>query len=87
MVEGLASPTLLEVAAGAALLVVGSRGHGAFLGTVLGSVSEHCVRHAPCPVVVVDERAAPQVPCAKMDHELLVDTADAAVLPGVVAGR
>jgi nucleotide-binding universal stress UspA family protein len=87
VIEGLASPTLLEVAAGATLLVVGSRGHGAFLGTVLGSVSEHCVRHAPCPVVVVDETAAPEVPCAKMDHEHLVGAADAAVLPAVVAGR
>jgi nucleotide-binding universal stress UspA family protein len=52
-VEGRAAPALLDAARGASLLVVGSRGHAAFTGMLLGSVSEHCVRHAPCPVVVV----------------------------------
>jgi nucleotide-binding universal stress UspA family protein len=51
--EGHPAPVLTEMAAGAAMLVVGSRGHGAFMGMLLGSVSEHCVSHAPCPVVVV----------------------------------
>lgn len=44
---------LLREAHGARLLVVGSRGLGGFTGTLLGSVSRHCVEHAPCPVVVV----------------------------------
>jgi nucleotide-binding universal stress UspA family protein len=35
------------------LLVVGHRGHGAFTGMLVGSVSIHCVTHASCPVVVV----------------------------------
>jgi len=53
VVEGHPAEALLRVAAGAQLLVVGSRGHGTFAGIVLGSVSQHCVQHAPCPVVVV----------------------------------
>ena len=53
VIEGHPAPKLLEAAADATLLVVGSRGHGAFTGMLLGSVSEHCVAHAPCPVVVV----------------------------------
>ncbi len=44
---------LVEAADGADLLVVGSRGHGAFAGVLLGSVSQHCVCYSPCPVVVV----------------------------------
>jgi nucleotide-binding universal stress UspA family protein len=53
VVQGYPAPVLLDMAAGADLLVVGSRGHGAFAGMILGSVSEHCVAHAACPVVVV----------------------------------
>ncbi len=37
----------------AQLLVVGSHGHGRFTGMLLGSVAQHCVQHACCPVVVV----------------------------------
>jgi nucleotide-binding universal stress UspA family protein len=35
------------------LVVVGSHGHGEFVGLLLGSVSEHCVTHCRCPVVVI----------------------------------
>lgn len=44
---------LREVAVGAHLLVVGSRGRGSFASLVLGSVGVDMSAHAPCPVVVV----------------------------------
>lgn len=56
---GLPAPELLLAAETADLLVVGSRGHGAFAGVLLGSVSEYCVSHSPCPVVVVRYRPDP----------------------------
>jgi nucleotide-binding universal stress UspA family protein len=53
VVQGHPAQVLLDAAASAQLLVVGSRGHGTLAGRLLGSVSQHCVQHAPCPVVVV----------------------------------
>jgi len=48
-----AADALVEEADGADLLVVGSRGHGGFAGLLLGSVSQQCAHHAPCPTVIV----------------------------------
>jgi nucleotide-binding universal stress UspA family protein len=56
VVEGDPARSLLDASAGADLLVVGSRGHGGLTEALLGSVSEYCVRHAACPVVVTRGR-------------------------------
>jgi nucleotide-binding universal stress UspA family protein len=53
-VEGRPVNALLETAERehAQMIVVGSRGHGGFIGLLLGSVTDQVVRHASCPVVV-----------------------------------
>ena len=53
LVFGNPAKRILEQAEGASLIVVGSRGHGAFAGFMLGSVSTKCAAAAPCPVLVV----------------------------------
>ena len=52
LVSGHPAPLLVEASKGADLLVVGSRGHGEFVGMLVGSVSEYCVTNAHCPVLV-----------------------------------
>ena len=52
-VEGAPAETLIKSAKDAELLVLGSRGRGGFLGLLLGSVSQQCAQHPPCPVVIL----------------------------------
>ncbi len=54
-VTGLPAEALLEAAAGADMLVVGSRGAGGFKRLLMGSVSTQVTHHAPCPVVVIPD--------------------------------
>ena len=54
-VTGLPGEALLQAAAGADMLVVGSRGAGGFKRLLLGSVSTQVTHHARCPVVVVPD--------------------------------
>lgn len=55
VIAGHPAQVLVEASRSADLLVVGSRGHGAFVGMFLGSVSNHCVHHAKCPVLVIHQ--------------------------------
>ena len=48
---------LAEASRTAQLLVAGTRGRGAVRGMVLGSVSQHLLRHSACTVVIVHEAA------------------------------
>jgi nucleotide-binding universal stress UspA family protein len=52
-VNGIPAEALVRAAAGADLIVVGSRGAGGFARLALGSVSSQVAHHAPCPMVIV----------------------------------
>ena len=58
VLEGNPGQILVKAAEKAALLVVGSRGHGEFAGLLLGSVCEFCASHAQCPVVIYHRKPA-----------------------------
>lgn len=58
--QGFPAQVLLEASKNADLLVVGSRGHGLFADTLLGTVGQHCFHHAHCPVVVMRGEPATQ---------------------------
>ena len=52
-VEGSPAEALIDAGRSAELLVLGSRGRGGFVGLLLGSVSQQCAQHPPCPVVIL----------------------------------
>lgn len=54
ILEGSPGAALCDLAASlpADAIVLGTRGRGGLRRAVLGSVSDHVVRHAPCPVVI-----------------------------------
>lgn len=51
--EGPPAKVLVDESEGADLLVVGKRGHGGFLGLLMGSVTTQVANHATCPLVIV----------------------------------
>jgi nucleotide-binding universal stress UspA family protein len=52
-VTGYPAEELIKASHDADLLVVGSHGAGGFAKLIMGSVSNHVVHHAHCPVVVI----------------------------------
>ncbi|MER7463191.1 universal stress protein [Streptomyces sp. NPDC097981] len=58
VVSDAAVPALLRLAEEAGMLVIGTRGHGALLGFLLGSYGQQIIAAAPCPVVSVRRTAA-----------------------------
>jgi nucleotide-binding universal stress UspA family protein len=57
--EGGPAKVLLQESQGASMLVVGSRGHGGFVGLLLGSVSANVAEHASCPVLIIHGNQGP----------------------------
>ena len=53
VIEGRTADVLTTAGRSGDLLVLGSHGHSRVRHTVLGSVSEECIRKAACPVVVI----------------------------------
>lgn len=58
--SGSAQAVLLQQARDAHVLVAGTRGRGRAAETLLGSVSQHLARHAPCTLIVVSPPASPE---------------------------
>lgn len=53
VLQGHPAEVLVKASQAAQILVVGSRGRGGVTGMLLGSVSQHAVTHARCPIVVI----------------------------------
>ena len=56
VIEGAPGPAICETAEalGADVIVMGTRGRSGLRRAVLGSVSDHVIRHAPCPVLITN---------------------------------
>ncbi|MFC9287650.1 universal stress protein [Streptomyces sp. NPDC057052] len=70
VLEGEPADTLVAAAAEAELLVLGSRGHGAVVGFLLGSVGQQVIAEARRPVVLV--RAGDKASSEVAGHEIVV---------------
>lgn len=67
VVEGAAAHALADAAAGAEMLVLGSRGHGPVVGFLLGSVGQQVIAEAARPVVLVRAGDQPAAEAAGRD--------------------
>ncbi|HUN34192.1 MAG TPA: universal stress protein [Trebonia sp.] len=55
--SGPVAQAVADSGSGALMLVVGSRGSGAFAAMILGSVSRYAATHASCPVAIIRDEA------------------------------
>ncbi|MGA7205207.1 MAG: universal stress protein [Specibacter sp.] len=62
--RGNPAQVLIDAGRTARMIIVGSRGHGGFAGLLLGSVSQACVEHATCAVLVVHRGTSAPVAAA-----------------------
>lgn len=75
-IAGLAADVLVEQSRDARLLALGSHGHGWLSGSVIGSVADHCLHHAACPVLVIPAGIVPaesEPPAVVVPSALLPD--------------
>ena len=68
VVDGMAGHVLVQAARDAALVVVGSRGHGPLGGAVFGATTSHVLHNTTTPVMVVPREGPP----AGAFHRVLV---------------
>jgi len=76
--EGHAAQRLVELSAGADLVVVGSRGLSRLPSAMLGSVATYVAEHAECPVIVV--RGPGPIPASARPGPIAVEEASGGVL-------
>ncbi|WP_127502715.1 universal stress protein [Actinoplanes solisilvae] len=62
LVDGAATPVIIEASRNATLLVLGDRGLGSISGLIVGSVAVHATAHAHCPVLIVRGAVTPSGP-------------------------
>jgi len=69
LVRGDPAHALIAQSHGAALLVVGTRGRGPVMGTVLGSVSHTVLRHAHAPLAIIRHDTVTPHPLASPERD------------------
>ncbi|RKN11981.1 universal stress protein [Streptomyces radicis] len=79
VITDVATNGLIHAAAGAEMLVLGTRGHGALVGFLLGSVGLPVIAHARRPVVLVRASATERAPGEESEEpdEIVVGVKDA----------
>lgn len=89
LVDGLPAKVLAGSAPGAELLVLGAARSPGCMADVIGPVARACLRHAPCPVVIVaeDARRPAVIPGPRSAEELAAAWRDGRAAAPRAAGR